>query len=340
MTTIKDIARLSGYSIGTVSRVINQHPDVSEEARKKVEAVIREQGYQPNSNAKLLKQRSASSVTVLVKGQMNIFFGSILEHIQTELRKSGEEAVVEYIDDYDNEVTSAIQLCVERKPKELIFLGGNLEYFRKDFSRIDIPCVLLTNDASSLGFANLSSFCTDDKAGSAEAVDYLMRAGHRRIGILGGSANEVGEGHVDFERLMGCIKVFEKYNVPFEVEKQYVPSRFSMEDGYRAAMDMFAKFPDVTGIFCMSDMIALGAMRAATDSGRKVPDDLSIIGYDGIPYAYYAVPRLSTVQQNAREIARKGVEDLLIRLNYTREAQHEIIPFRVLAGETVRPPKQ
>jgi LacI family transcriptional regulator len=340
MTTIKDIARLSGYSIGTVSRVINQHPDVSDEARRKVEEVIKREGYQPNSNAKLLKQRSTSSVTVLVKGRMNIFFGSIIEHVQTELRKSGEEAIVEYIDDFDNEVTAAVQLCIERKPKGLIFLGGNQEYFRKDFGRIDIPCVLLTNDASSLGFDNLSSFCTDDKAGSAEAVDYLMRAGHRRIGIVGGSADEVGEGHVDFERLKGCESVFERYHVPFDAKKQYVPSRFAMADGYEAAMKMFSQFPDVTALFCMSDIIALGAMRAAADSGRKVPDDLSIIGYDGIPYAYYAVPRLSTVQQDAEQIARKGVEDLLIRLNYSRPAQHEIIPFRVLAGETVKPPKK
>ena len=342
MTTIKDIARLSGYSIGTVSRVINQHPDVSEEARRKVEEVIRREGYQPNSNAKLLKQRSTSSITVLVKGRMNIFFGSIIEHIQTELRESGEEAIVEYIDDFDNEVLLAIQLCNERKPKGLIFLGGNIEYFRKDFARIDIPCVLLTNNASSLGFANLSSFCTDDTAGSAAAVDFLIRAGHKKIGIVGGSADEddVGEGHIDYERLRGCEAVFHKYGIPFDRRYQYVPSRFSMPDGYDAAMKMFERFPDVTALFCLSDIIALGAMRAAADSGRKVPDDLSIIGYDGIPYSYYSVPRLSSVQQDAELIARKGVEDLLIRLNYSRPAQHEIIPFRVLAGETVKKPKE
>ena len=88
-----------------------------------------------------------------------------------------------------------------------------------------------------------------------------------------------------------------------------------MPDGYDAAMKMFERFPDVTALFCLSDIIALGAMRAAADSGRKVPDDLSIIGYDGIPYSYYSVPRLSSVQQDAELIARKGVEDLLIRLN-------------------------
>ncbi|MEE1334594.1 MAG: LacI family DNA-binding transcriptional regulator, partial [Erysipelotrichaceae bacterium] len=96
MTTIKDIARLSGYSIGTISRVLNNHPDVSEETRKKVQEVIEREGYQPNSNAKLLKQRTYSSITILVKGRMNVFFGSIVENIQTLLRENGEEAVVEY----------------------------------------------------------------------------------------------------------------------------------------------------------------------------------------------------------------------------------------------------
>lgn len=112
-----------------------------------------------------------------------------------------------------------------------------------------------------------------------------------------------------------------------------------MEDGYAAAKDILSMTPDLTALFCMSDIIALGALRAAADMGRNVPGDLSIIGYDGIPYAFYSVPRLATIQQDAETIARKGVEDLLIRLNYTRPAHHETIPFRVLAGETVKPPK-
>ena len=104
MTTIKDIARLSGYSIGTVSRVINHHPDVSEEARVKVEQVIREQNFQPNSNAKQLKQQSNSAVTIIVKGYENMFFEGILEQVQAILRDSGEEVAVAFLDEYANEV--------------------------------------------------------------------------------------------------------------------------------------------------------------------------------------------------------------------------------------------
>ena len=339
MTTIKDIARLSGYSIGTVSRVLNQHSDVSQEARRKIEKVIAQTGYQPNSNAKLLKQRSTSGITIVVKGRMNVFFGSIVEYIQSDLRESGEEAVIEYIDDYDNEVVAGMQLCAQRKPRGIIFLGGNLEHFRSDFGKIDIPCVLLTNNAGGLHFPNLSSYSTDDEAGSKEAVDYLIRAGHSHIGIIGGLAKQVGEGHVDYSRLQGCQEVFRSHHIPFDFDTQYEESRFSMEDGYRAAKALLERRKDLTALFCLSDMIAIGAMRAAADMGKRIPADLSIIGYDGLPYAYYSTPRLSTVKQDAEMIAQKGVEDLLMRLNYHRPPHHETIPFRVLAGETVKAPR-
>lgn len=96
MTTIKDIARLSGYSIGTVSRVINQHSDVSPEARKKIEKIIAQENFQPNSNAKLLKQQIKTSVIILVKGQMNIFLEVILEEVQKILNESGEATSVTF----------------------------------------------------------------------------------------------------------------------------------------------------------------------------------------------------------------------------------------------------
>ena len=340
MTTIKDIARLSGYSIGTISRVLNNHPDVSEETRKKVQEVIVREGYQPNSNAKLLKQRTYSSITILVKGRMNVFFGSIVENIQTLLRENGEEAVVEYIDDFANEVLAAVQICLERRPKGLIFLGGNIEYFRHDFGKIEVPSVLLTNSAAGLGFDNLSSFTTDDTAASQEAIDYLIRAGHTRIGIIGGSANETDEGHIDFQRLAGCEKIFARHKIPFDPALQYQPCRFSLRDGYEAADILLHRDPSLTAIFAMGDIIALGAMRAAVDSGRRIPDDLSLIGYDGIPYARYSIPRLSTIRQDAQSIARRGVEDLLLRINYDRRPVHETVGFRVIAGETVKPLKK
>ena len=124
MTTIKDIARLSGYSIGTVSRVINHRQDVSEEARQIIEKVIEEENFQPNSNAKMLKQTITSNIAVLVKGTQNVFLEGILERIQEYLRTFGEYVSVSFLDEFTNEVETAAQICSERDSKRIIFFCG------------------------------------------------------------------------------------------------------------------------------------------------------------------------------------------------------------------------
>jgi len=338
MVTIKDIARLSGYSIGTVSRVINHHPDVSEQARKKIEQVVKENNFQPNANAKMLKQQTEQAVTIIVQGTQNTFFGVILEKMQKFLKENGEEVSVMYVDDYADAVASAIQYCSERKPKGLIFLGGNVENFKNRFEEIHVPSVLVSTDARSLPFQNLSSYTTDDVTASREAVKYLIQNGHTHIGIIGGKADDLqGEtGHVDYLRLEGCMQEMKEHGISFDVKKDYEPCRFSMKSGYDAAQKLLQKDPDLTAVFAIGDTIAVGVMRAAADAGKKVPDDLSVIGYDGIDYARYSVPRLSTIRQDTDGLAEKSVEDLLFRISYARPAHHEYIPFHVIKGESVK----
>ena len=174
--TIKDIARLSGYGLGTVSRVLNNHPDVSKKARERILAVVHEQGFEPNANAKYLKTQAQSSVAVLVKGSQNFLFAGILERVQDLFRNNGEEIYVAYLDEEADEVQYAVQLVKLRRPKGIIFLGGDLDCFRREFHPITVPCVLLTNDAHALGFENLSSFSTD--AVSYTHLDVYKRQGH------------------------------------------------------------------------------------------------------------------------------------------------------------------
>ena len=161
MTTIKDIARMSGYSIGTVSRVINNRADVSEKAREKISEIIRERGYQPNSNARKLKQVISSEVSIIVRGNKNVFFEYILEEIQIMMRGYDENINVHFIGETDNEVATAARIVSYMKPKGIIFLGGYIDNFRDEFSQINLPCVLVTTGAKDLGFENLSSFTTD-----------------------------------------------------------------------------------------------------------------------------------------------------------------------------------
>lgn len=335
MATIKDIARLSGYSIGTVSRVINNHPDVSDAAREKINQVIKETGFQPNANAKLLKQMSSSAITILVKGTKNFFLETILEDIQNLLKINGEPVTVVFLDELSNEAETAAQIALERRPKGFIFLGANLDYLRKSFADVKIPSVLVSGDASDLGFDHLSSFSTDDFAASREAVECLIRAGHTKIGIVGG--REASEhGNISRKRLDGALAALSESGIAFDMARNFGPGRFSSEDGYRAAKELLERQPDLTAVFALSDTIAIGVMRAAKDLGRSIPEDLSIIGFDGIEYTRFCVPRLATVRQSSSLLAKKSVEDLLFRLNYSRPAVHETIPYEISQGESIQ----
>ena len=333
--TIKDIARLSGCGVATVSRVLNHHPDVSEATRQRVMAVVEQHGFQPNTNAKHLKQQADTSIAILVKGTQNMLFADLVEKIQALLRDSDRDAAVYYLDEDANEVAYASQLCRERKPVGILFLGGDLEFFREGFRRIHTPCVLLTNSAQELDFPNLSSLTTDDQAAASQVMDYLIQRGHRRIGVLGGNW-ACSQSQISYRRLLGCRAELLRRGLPFDAG-QCEPCRYSMADAYAAAGRLLDRCPDLTAIFAMSDVMAIGAIRALHDRGKRVPEDISVVGYDGIPMARYCVPRLTTVQQDTQRLAQQGVELLLRSISQTRGPQpfHAVVPFRLLDGESV-----
>lgn len=173
---IRDIARLSGYSLGTVSRVLNGHPNVSDKARMRVLKVVEEVGYEPNSNARFLKMQGRTAIAVFVKGARNLLFADILERIQALLSEADEQADVIYLDEDENEVLSAIHYQQVRHPKGMLFLGGDPAFFKTSFSRVNVPGVLVTNTAAGLAFKNLSSVSTNDVEAAREVVEYLFPA--------------------------------------------------------------------------------------------------------------------------------------------------------------------
>lgn len=330
--TIKDIARLSGCGVATVSRVLNHYPDVSDATRERVMAVVKKYGFQPNSNARHLKQQVGRSVAIIVKGTRNVLFADMVELAQLRIQQKEKEAAVFYLDEDGDEVAFALRVCREFKPLAIVFLGGDLENFRRSFEEIKIPCVLLTNSAAQLEYPNLSSVTTDDIAAAQEAVDYLIDYGHRQIGIVGGN---LSSSQISYQRLMGCRISMEKHSLPFDDTSYCEPCRFSMEDGYAAAGRLLARHPDLTAIFAISDVIALGVIRALRDRCRRVPEDISVVGFDGIPYGEYSTPRLTTVRQDVRSMVERGTELLLERLEEDKPPVHETVPFRLIEGESV-----
>ena len=137
--TIRDIARESGYAVGTVSRVLNHHPDVSETARQRIMEVVEAHGFTPNSNARHLKQSVSRSVAIIVKGSSNLLFADMVERAQNCLQSRGFDTAVHYLDEDANEVAFAAIVAREYKPRGFLFLGGNLDCFRSDFAAISAP---------------------------------------------------------------------------------------------------------------------------------------------------------------------------------------------------------
>ena len=333
MVTIKDIARESGYSVSTVSRVLNNRNDVSPDARKKIEEVVAKFNFVPNNNAKHLKQNNSKAIGVLVKGISNMLFASVVEEIQRMIEKTEYTLFVSYLDEDADEVEQAILLCRERKPLGLLFLGGNPEYFHREFSGVDVPCVLVTNRANEMHFENLSSVATDDIAAARCAVDQLFVAGHRRIGILGGDFDKSYTSH---QRFLGCEQSFSEHGAVLDVEHCYEKARFSFGSACRAMKRLIGKFPDVTAVFAMSDVMAIGAIRALRDLGYRVPEDVSVIGFDGTSLAEYYNPKLATIKQQHQTLANRSIEILFGQIELKKEPIHEIVPFEFVNGESIR----
>ncbi len=335
--TIKDISRKTGYSVGTVSRVLNDQPNVSEKARKVILEAARESGFQLNTIAKQLKQHHTNTILVVVKGRSNELFGSLLEEISAQAAHLPYPLYVDYVDEEDNEVLRAVQLCREKKPLGVLFLGGNTESFRQHFQGVEQPCVLITGDAGTLEFPNLSSVAIDDRLAGYLAVYHLCSLGHRDIAVIGGDPAVSETARL---RLDGCMAAFRELGLRFDPQKDYITGRFSYADGSRAAQYLMDQRRSFTAIFAMADVLAIGAIRALQDRGLRVPEDVSVMGVDGLPLGRFIVPQLSTISQATRRIAERSVEILLGSIEDGAPAQHELVPFEIQQRESIRDIKE
>ena len=330
--TIKDLAEKTGYSVATISRVLNNQPNVSEKAREEIRKLVEECGYQINVNAKQLKQH-ANSILVVVKGTANEMFGEMVETIQTLVSKTSYPLHVDYMDEDCNEVLRAVQLCREKKPLGILFLGGNSQNFLKDFGKIEIPCVLVSNDASGLPFDNLSSVSTDDRQAARCAIDSLIAMGHKNFVIVGGDREVSDTSRLRYE---GCLQSFRNHGIEYDEELDYQGVRFSYQDGYNATQQLIAGGRKFTALFAIADVMAIGAVRALHNNGLRVPRDVSVMGFDGLMLGSYLIPQLSTVIQSAKQMAQRGVEILISQIEQGGHACHEAVPYTLHHRESTR----
>ena len=328
--TIKDIAAMAGVSVTTVSRVLNRRPDVNSATREKVERIIRENHFVGNTNARGLKQGN-EVIGVVVRGRSNPFLSALSEAILARADQMPETFVTEYIDEQADEFATALRLTRQNHVKGLIFVGSLIDGRVKAIRSLEIPMAFTTVNAESASLPRASSVAVDDRSMGRLVAEELLNHGHRQIAVFG--SNPVAGDSLAM-RFQGFCDAFADRGLTYD-RSLYRESRFSFEAGYETAKAFFAERTDATALFAMSDTVAVGAIRALRDLGKSVPEDVSVIGFDGVDIGRFTLPRLTTVEQPVDEIARRSVNLLLDMMEKDAAPRHILVEAAFRKRESV-----
>ena len=319
--TIRDIAQMAGVSVTTVSRVLNNRPDVSRDTQEKVRRVMQEHHFVGNANARGLKQAESDLVAVIIRGRRNPFLNELAEAMLQFGRESRAAFVTEYIDERADEFRHALTLIGERRITGIIFVGSRIDERCKALDDIGIPMVFATVSTEGTGMARASSVSIDDRLMGRLVGESLLKLGHVKTAVFG--SNPVAGDSLAM-RYQGLCEAYAERGLEHD-RTLYRESRFSFEAGYETAKVFFTEHPEVTALFTMSDTVAVGAIRALNDLGISVPGDVSVVGFDGVEVSRYTVPRLSTVEQPVEEIARRSVNLLLDMMEKGAAPRHILV---------------
>ena len=333
--TIKDIAAMAGVSVTTVSRVLNHRPDVNSTTREKVEQIIRDCHFIGNTNARGLKQGN-EVIGLVIRGRSNPFLNSLAEAILDRADNVPDNFITEYIDERADEFRAALDITRQNHVKGLIFVGSLLDERVDTIRNLDIPMVFTTVNAESASLPHASSVAVDDRSMGRIVAEELIACGHRRIAVFG--SNPVAGDSLAM-RFQGFCDAFSDHGLTYD-QTLFRETRFSFEAGYEAARAFFTERPDATALFAMSDTVAVGSIRALRDLGKSVPEDVSVVGFDGVDISRFTLPRLTTVEQPVDEIARRSVNLLLDMMEKESTPRHILVDAFFRRRESVAPCKQ
>lgn len=336
--TIKDIAKICGVGVSTVSRAINNHPDINEETKNMVLNVIRENNYIPNNSARNLKRSVSKTIVVLIKGIDNPFFSTMIKIFGEEIQKRHYSFLLHRVDSGENEVDVAMEVIKEKKPKGLIFLGGCFSQSQKKLELLDIPFVLSTNaSAEALPEKRFSSVCVDDFEESYKIVSYLCSQGHKNIGILAATPNDENIGKL---RMEGYRRALADHGILPAPQWIFYSDEdiecYSMNNGYRQMQKVMNSRQPITALFAVSDSVAIGACKAVFDAGKSVPEDYSIAGFDGLDIARYYHPTITTIRQPVEAMAVDTIQLLFDLIKNKAQNQQKVFRGELIEGKSTR----
>lgn len=334
--TIKEIAKLCGVGVSTVSRAMNNHPDINKETKKKILEVMEEYHYIPNNSARNLKRSESKTIGVLIKGMDNPFFTKMLPILQKEIDKNRYAMILQEIKEGEDEVEIALRVLKEKKLKGLVFLGGDFNHPQEQLTRIPIPFVLMTmRFGKEISEHSYSSVSVDDFLESYKVTEYMIHElGHTKVAILGARKQDSSIGQL---RLEGYKKACSDYGIePMICYSQEREDVYSMKNGYEMTKQLLEDDKEFTCIYALSDMMAIGASKALLCAGKKVPEDCSVVGFDGLDETFYYNPSITTLRQPSEQMVKETIRILFARIYKKEENQHVIFSGELLKRESTK----
>ena len=333
MPTITDVAREARVSASTVSHVINETRYVSDEVKQRVHAAMEALNYQPNVIARSLRTRETLTVGVVVSDVTNPFFTSIVRAIEDEVLKQGYNIILCDTDEKPEREQAYLRLLMGRRVDGLIVApsSGNADLLRSAIES-GLPVVLLDRSIPGL---TADVVLSDNESGAFDAVSYLIGIGHRRIGIIAGRL-EVSTGA---DRMAGYVRAIRTHGIPAD-ESLIEVAKFKRDIAYDKTMKMLNRAEPPTALFVCNNVMTAGTMAALKAAGKKVPEDISVIGFDDSEWAALMDPPLTVVAQPIVELGTRAAQTLMRRISRGRVKTPRAVvlkPELILRDSCARP---
>ncbi|MET3729153.1 LacI family transcriptional regulator [Fictibacillus halophilus] len=329
--TIKDVAKHANVSIATVSRIVNGLPGYSEETKKKVQRSIEALGYQPNAIARGLINKRTQTIGVLFPDVSGMLSSEVLEGVENAAHDGGFSVIVCNTTSSGKRTVKYLRLLQEKRVDGIIFASEDVkEEYYKIFQEMKVPVVLVSTASPKydLPFVRVNDF-----DGAFQATEYLIRKGHKEIGMIGGSDEDPIAG---VPRMQGFQKALESNGLSFTENHITKNEGYRFQNGKESLPSLLKKLPGMTALFAASDEMAIGAMSAAHQLGIKVPEELSIIGYDNLKIAEMCYPPLTTVSQPLKDMGQTSGEMLVSLIKgEQQEAKSRYMPFSIVERQSV-----
>ncbi|MBN1563547.1 MAG: LacI family DNA-binding transcriptional regulator [Anaerolineae bacterium] len=330
MPTIRDVARVAGVSTSTVSHVINETRFVSPETRARVLETMKTLKYSPNRLASSLRSNQTLTLGVLLPNSANPFFAEILLGIESTCFDRGYNFILGNANDDPKRELDYLRVLISRQVDGILLIStGSYDESIAFLIEQQVPVVVVDR---APGIESVTEIFTDNKRGGLLATQHLIELGHTAIACITGpsfltpSAERVA-GYKQAMNLAG-LHVYDDW---------IVIGDFQHSSGYVACEQLLALDHPPTAVFACNDLMAVGALCAIHEAGLRVPDDISIIGYDNIPLASYTIPRLTTIAQPAREIGNLAVMRLIDALRSDEGcAARECLPVNLVKRDSCK----